>query len=69
MCFSKPKPVEIPKPQPAPAPPSKEKANFEAVSEQRRALSDRKGRASTLLSRVGNEDFAAIGTKKKLGGE
>lgn len=69
MCFSQPK-VNIPDPKPAPAPPNKERQGGIAdVTAQRRALAGREGRSSTLLSKVTNEDFAAIGTKKKLGGE
>lgn len=64
MCFSKP-----PAPKPAPPPPDKNLANFDAVQEQRANLAGSQGRSSTLLSRVGNEDFASVGTKKKLGGE
>lgn len=63
MCFAK-----MPDPKPAPLPPDKNAANFDAAQEMRRAAASSEGRRSTLLSKVSNEDFASVGSKKKLGG-
>lgn len=66
MCFNG---VSIPKPKPATALPNPAGAAIDATADQRRFLSGKQGRSETLLSKVSNEDFSGIGTKKKLGGE
>lgn len=66
MCFSKPR---IPEPKRAPPPPNPNDARAKAIEEERRALSERQGRAASLMSSLSDEEAGSVVRKKKLGAE
>lgn len=59
---------KLPQPKASPALPNPRDAVKANVSEQRRALAESQGRRSTILTRLRDEDVAASGMQKKLGG-